>query len=152
MTGPTPAPPAPAPPAVPPAPAAPPASSTPRLIRITGWVLSVLPCLLLTFSGLMKFSGSPQLSDGFKHLGWPEKLAVPLGVLELACVLIYLFPPTAVLGAVLLTGYLGGAIATHLRIEEGFIPQAVLGVLLWLGLFLRDARVRSLLPIRFPNR
>lgn len=129
-----------------------PAPSSPWLFRLFGWILSIAPCLLLIFSAVMKFSGSPQLSEGFKHLGWPEKFAVALGVLELSCTLLYLFPPTAILGAILLTGYLGGAIATHVRIEEGFIPQALLGVALWLGLFLREARLRAILPLRFTFR
>jgi DoxX-like family len=74
--------------------------------------------------------------------------ALGLGIVELSCTMIYLFPRTSVLGAILLTGYLGGAIATHLRIGEAFYLQLILGVLVWLGLFLRDYRLRALLPLR----
>jgi hypothetical protein len=85
---------------------------------------------------------------GFEHLGWPLGLAVALGVVELACVVIYLFPKTAVLGAILLTGYLGGAVAAHVRLEEQFAMPVILGVMLWGGLYLRDIRLRALLPFR----
>lgn len=112
-----------------------------------GWVLSVLPCLMLLFSGGAKLSGMPGLAEGFTHLGLPVGLAVPLGVVELTCTLIYLFPRTAVLGAILLTGYLGGAMEAHLRIGEPWVQQCLLGVVLWGGLFLRDRRVRELLPL-----
>jgi hypothetical protein len=84
------------------------------------------------------------------HLGLPASLIVPLGVIELSCIIIYLIPMTAVLGAILFTGYLGGAILTHLRIGEPVYMQIGLGVLIWLGLWLRDPRLRALLPIRRP--
>ena len=113
-----------------------------------GRVLSALPALMLLFSGAMKFTTSPQLTEGFEHLGWPIRSAPALGVTEITCTLLYLFPRTAVLGAILLTGYMGGAIATHARIGEPFIAQSALGVVLWLGLFLRDHRVRALIPLR----
>jgi hypothetical protein len=113
-----------------------------------GWILSVLPCLMLLMSGVMKFLQPTDVVEGFEHLGWDLSLAVPLGILEIACVVIYLVPRTAVLGAVLLTGYLGGAIATHVRLHELFIIQAALGVVIWLGVWLREPRLRELLPIR----
>lgn len=112
-----------------------------------GFVLSVLPSLLLLFSGVMKLMGGPQLAEGFQMLGWPIHLAVPLGILEIAVTLIYLYPRTAVLGAILVTGYLGGAVATHVRIGDAFWMPVLLGVLVWGGLFLRDLRLRALLPI-----
>lgn len=80
-------------------------------------------------------------------LGWSIHLAVPLGILEIAVTLIYLYPRTAVLGAILVTGYLGGAVATHVRIGDAFWMPVLLGVLVWGGLFLRDLRLRALLPI-----
>jgi hypothetical protein len=114
-----------------------------------GCVCSALPVLLLTFSGVSKFSSSEEMQKGFDHLGWPMKLAIPLGIVELTCTLLYVIPKTSVLGAILLTGYLGGAVATHARIEElQFIAPAIVGILVWLGLFLRDARLRALLPLR----
>ena len=115
-----------------------------------GWAVTVPPVLLLIVSGGMKLSQSPQAAEGFGKLGWPANLLLPLATIELTCVALYLNPRTAVLGAILLTGYLGGATATHLRLQE---PDAaapvVVGVLLWLGLFLRDSRIRSLIPFRF---
>jgi hypothetical protein len=75
-------------------------------------------------------------------------LALALGIVELTATLLYSIPRTSVLGAILLTGYLGGAIATHVRIEEPIYAQAGIGVLVWLGLFLRDARIRELIPLR----
>jgi hypothetical protein len=71
-----------------------------------------------------------------------------IGILELSCVILYAIPQTAILGAVLLTGYLGGAIATHVRVHDNFISPAIGGILVWLGVYLRDPRVRALLPIR----
>lgn len=113
-----------------------------------GRILSAVPALMLLVSGTMKLMKPPQLAEGFAHLGWPEHLATPLGVLEIACTVIYLIPKTATLGAILLTGYLGGAIATHVRIGEPFIAQSALGIVIWLGLFLREGRLRTVLPVR----
>lgn len=75
-------------------------------------------------------------------------MATPLGIVELVCAALYLLPRTAVLGAILLTGYMGGTIITHLRLGEPFYMQAGIGVLFWLGLYLRDARLRELAPWR----
>lgn len=114
----------------------------------TGHIMSVLPCLMLLFSAGMKLAHPPQLDDGFKHLGIPVTQAFGLGVLELACTIIYLVPRTSVLGAILLTGYLGGAIQSHLRVGDPYYTQVILGVLLWGGLWLRDPRLRALLPLK----
>lgn len=114
--------------------------------RALGWI----PALLFIFSGVMKLTHSPQVVEGFGKFGFPEYLVVPIGVLELACVAIYLIPQTAVLGAILLAGYLGGAICTHLRLGEPWYAQAAIGVVLWFGLYLRDPRVRALAPFRRP--
>jgi len=114
-----------------------------------GWILSVLPVLALFLSGVMKLVHPPQLAEGFKSLGWPEEYALGLGILEIACAIVYVMPQTSVLGAILMTGYLGGAIATHVRIGQfGIVPQIGLGVLVWLGLYLRDPRLRALVPFR----
>jgi len=113
-----------------------------------GWVLTVVVGLMMIMSGVMKLNGSEQVVEGFAHLGWPDKLALGLGIVEISCAVIYLIPQTTVLGAILLTGYLGGAIATHVRIGEGIIVQFALGVVVWLGIYLRDPRIRSLLPFR----
>ena len=114
----------------------------------TGRILSTLPVLALLMSGIMKLMKPPELVEGFAKLGWPDNLALGLGIVELTCTIIYVIPRTAVLGAILLTGYFGGAIATHVRIGEPFIVQFLLGVMLWLGLYLRDARLRALIPLR----
>jgi hypothetical protein len=114
-----------------------------------GWVLSVLPSLLLFFSGAMKLVKPEDVLKGFEHLGYPEQLAVPLGLVEIGCTLIYLIPRTAVLGAILLTGYLGGAVATHSRLmEPQFAAPLILGMLVWGGLFLRDPRIREVIVNR----
>ena len=114
-----------------------------------GWLLSALPSLMLLFSGSMKLVKPDDIVKGFEHLGYPEHLALTLGIVEVGCTLVYLIPRTAVLGAILLTGYLGGAIATHVRLlEMQFLVPLILGVLIWLGLFLRDPGVRALVPIR----
>src|SRR5882672_2530677 len=116
-----------------------------------GWVLSVLPALLLAFSAGMKFIQPPSVAEMFAHLGWPERSVVPLGILELTCALLFLIPRTAVLGAILVAGYMGGAIATHARLGEPFFVQAGVGVLAWLGLYLREPRLRALIPLRRPE-
>ncbi|TWU29277.1 DoxX family protein [Bythopirellula polymerisocia] len=113
-----------------------------------GWIVSAIPIALLVMSGVMKLLRPAPLVEGFEHLGWPANLALALGIVELVSTLLYMMPRTAVLGAILLTGYLGGAIATHVRIGEPFIGPAIFGVLVWLGLYLRDPRVRALLPLR----
>jgi DoxX-like family len=121
-------------------------TSTPKWMLWVGYVLSALPALLLLFSGTMKIIGGDV--EGFKKLGWDESLALPLAVVELTCTVLYLIPQTSVLGAILLTGYLGGAIATHVRIHEQFVFQFILGVIIWGGLYLRDTRLRALIPLR----
>jgi DoxX-like protein len=114
----------------------------------TGRVISALPVLMLVFSAVMKFLKPKEVMEGFVHLGYPERLALGLGILELACTLLYVIPQTAVLGAILLTAYLGGATASHVRIGEPFYTPIILCVLVWLGLFLRDPRLRALIPLR----
>lgn len=110
--------------------------------------VSILASFPFLMSGIMKLKGGPEVLQGFGHLGLPESMRIPLAILELACVLIYLIPPTAILGAVLLTGYLGGAICTHWRVGDPFIVQVVLGLVVWLGVYLREGRLRPLLPVR----
>jgi hypothetical protein len=114
----------------------------------TGWVITVLPSLLLMFSAVMKFVGPPAVTEGFTKAGWNLNLLVPLGITELACTILYLIPQTSMLGAVLLTGYMGGAICHHLRLGEPIAFQVVFGMLIWLGLFLREPRLRAILPWR----
>ncbi len=113
-----------------------------------GRVMSALPVLVLVFSAVMKFIKPAAVVEGFTHVGWPERYALGLGIVELGCTVVYLIPRTAVLGAILMTGFLGGAIATHVRIGEPFYLQVILGMLVWGGLYLRDARLRALIPFR----
>jgi xanthine/uracil permease len=114
----------------------------------TGWIVSLLPSLALIFSAAVKFVGPQEMLKEFERLGYKPELATPLGVVEILCTIIYLIPQTSVLGAILLTGYLGGATATHVRVGDQFIPPIVMGVLIWLGIFLREPRLRAILPWR----
>jgi hypothetical protein len=95
----------------------------------------------------MKLMGGPEVAQGMAHLGLPESMVLPLAILELSVVVIYLIAPTAVLGAILLTGYIGGAILTHWRVGDPFFLHPVLGILVWLGLYLREPRLKALIPI-----
>jgi DoxX-like protein len=113
-----------------------------------GYILSALPALLLIFSAIMKLLKPAPVVDGFAHYGFPESLIVRLGILEFACAVIYLIPRTSALGAILLTGYLGGATVTTARVGDAFIMPVIVGVLVWGGLFLRDPRLRALIPLR----
>ena len=116
----------------------------------TSRVLSAIPVLMLLLSGVMKIMHGPQVVEAFiGKYGWPERLLAPLGVIEVLCTLIYVVPQTAVLGAVLMTGYLGGAIATEVRIgSPNFIGPLVFGIFVWGGLWLRELRLRPLMPLR----
>ncbi len=96
----------------------------------------------------MKFQGGPALAEGMDRFGLPESMVLPLAIVEITCVVIYLIPPTAILGAILLTGYIGGAICTHWRVGDPFIVQIGIGICIWLGLYLRESRLRSLIPFR----
>jgi hypothetical protein len=117
-------------------------------IKWTGRVISILVSLLFLMSAGMKLRGGAEVLQGMAHLGLPESLIMPLAVLELSCVIIYLIPATSVLGAILLTGYLGGAICTHWRVGDPFYMQIAFGVLVWLGLYLREPRLKALIPVR----
>jgi len=117
-------------------------------IRWAGYVMSALPVLMLLVSATMKLIKPAPVMEGFAHLGLPEQLTFTLGVLELACTILYLIPQTAVLGAILLTGYLGGAILAHVRVGEAGFAQVIFGVFIWGGLYLRDSRLRALIPLR----
>jgi len=109
---------------------------------------TAITALMLGASAAMKFKGGPELTEGFKHLGLPEDLRIGLGILELTVLSIYLFPRTSVLGAILITGYLGGAVCTHLRVGDPIWGPLVPGVLAWAGLWLRDPRLGDLIPLK----
>ena len=112
-----------------------------------GRIISALPVLFLLVDGVMKLVKPAVVVEATVKLGYPESVIVGLGVVLVACTILYLIPRTAVLGALLLTGYLGGAVATHVRVGGplfNIIFPVILGVLVWGGLYLRDQRVRSL--------
>jgi len=110
-------------------------------------ILTAIPVLIMLLSGIMKVVHPPMIDEGFKHLGIPINLALGLGILEVSCAIIYAIPRTAVIGAILLTGYFGGAMLTSIRIGEPWIMQFVVGVMAWGGLWLRDLRLKELLPL-----
>jgi hypothetical protein len=116
-----------------------------------GYVMSVLPSLFLLLDGVAKLFKPEPVVKATLELGYPENVIFGLGIVLLSCTILYLIPRTSVLGAILLTGYLGGAVASHLRHEDGAFAvlfPVVFGALLWGGLVLRDARLRALLPLR----
>ena len=126
--------------------AAPIASPASTAVIWTGRVVSLIPTLLLVMGGVMKVMQNPMVTDGLVKAGYDPNVAFGLGVVELISAALYLIPQTAAIGAILLTGYLGGAIATHVRLGEEFTAPAVLAVVFWLGLVLRQPRRRSILP------
>lgn len=120
-----------------------------KAARVSGWILTILPAALLNFSGLMKLAKPAEVVEEFSRLGYSESVIVPIGIVEIACALLYLVPRTAVLGAILITGYLGGATATHVRVgDPTFFMPPLVGVIAWLGILLRDPRLRLLVPHR----
>ncbi len=125
--------------------------SSSRKTLWAGRILFVVPVLFLLFDGVIHLMMIPPVVEAFSRLGYPVSLAFGIGILELACLALYVIPRTAILGGILLTGYLGGAVSTNLRAGAGAFPvifPVIIGVLLWGALFLRDARVRELIPLR----
>lgn len=121
----------------------------------TGRILSGLAVLFLLFDAIGKLARPAAVVQGTVELGWPESTILTLGILQVICLAFYLIPRTAVLGAILWTGYLGGAIATHYRIGNPLFTHILfptyIAALLWGGLWLRDARLRALIPLREPR-
>jgi hypothetical protein len=113
-----------------------------------GRVISVLVSLLFLFSAFLKIKDGPEVLQGFAHLGIPVSMMMPLAILEISVVVIYLIPQTAVLGAILFTGYVGGTIVTAWRSGDPFYMQIVLGIVIWLGIYLREPRLKALIPLR----
>lgn len=139
-----------------------PATTTPRDVQRpvprssralwAGRILSGLAALFLGFDAVGKLLQPSEVVEGTTSLGYPASVLFPLGVVQLVCLVFYLVPRTAVLGAVLWTGYLGGAIATHVRVGSPLFTHTLFPIyvaaLLWGGLWLRDRRLRSVLPLR----
>ncbi len=114
-----------------------------------GRVLSALPVLMMLFSAFLKFRAPEEVVQVFTgKFGYPAQTLTPLGIVEMSSAVLYAIPQTAVLGALLMTGYLGGAVATHVRVSDVWLPPAMLGVVAWVGLYLREPRLRDLLPLR----
>jgi hypothetical protein len=116
-----------------------------------GRIISAVPVLFLTFDAVIKLMKVSAVAEAFGRLGFPLSLAPGIGILALICTAVYAVPRTAVLGAVLLTGYLGGAVATQVRASSGafeVIFPIIIAALVWGGLFLRDDRLRAFLPPR----
>jgi len=116
-----------------------------------GRIMSGLVVLFLIFDGVVKVLNLAPAVEGTTQLGYPESLVPGIGILELICVAVYVIPRTAMLGAILLTGYLGGAVATQVRAGSDLFSvvfPVIIGLLLWGGLFLLDHRLRALIPLR----
>jgi hypothetical protein len=129
-----------------------PTTSTSRTMRWIGWNLSGLTVLFMLFDGLSKLALERHVVEATTRIGYPVDVIRPLGFALLACTILYAIPRTAIFGAILLTGYLGGAVASKVRIEDPLFSSILfgvyLGVIAWGGLYLRDARLRSLIPVR----
>ena len=118
--------------------------------KITGWVVSGLVGAFMLLDGVMKLVKPAPVAEAFQRTGWPVDLSVTLGVILLCCTALYLIPKTAVLGAILLTGYLGGAVATNLRLHNPAFNTwfpVVFGILAWVGLWLRERKVGEVFPL-----
>jgi hypothetical protein len=116
----------------------------------TGRVFSAIAVLMMGMSGVMKVAHAASVVQGFGELGIPEYLIIPIGIIELTCVVVYVVPRTALLGAVLIAGYLGGAVLTSLRVGQAPTALApfILGIMAMGGVWMREPRLRALLPVR----
>jgi hypothetical protein len=119
---------------------------------LTGRILSGIAVLFLLFDAVIKLIKIRPVVEGFAKAGYPEALAIPIGIVLLVCVVIYVIPKTSVLGAILLTGYLGGAVATHVRVGDPLFSHVLfptyVALLIWGGLYLREERLHALVPLR----
>ena len=116
---------------------------------IAGVCFSAVPIVMMAFSAFLKFAHSPQVVAGMQKFGYSESAIVPIGIMEIACVVLYAIPRMSVFGAILMTGYLGGAVATHVRVgDPAFVGPAICGITAWVGLWLREERLHALIPLR----
>ena len=126
-------------------------TTTPNTIWI-GRILSELAILFLSFDTIVKVLRLPVAIEGTTQLGYPESTVFVIGIIQLVCLVLYVIPQTSVFGAILFTGYLGGAIATHLRIGSPLFTHILfpiyVAVLIWGGLYAREPRLRAMVPIR----
>ncbi len=109
--------------------------------KIVGWVLSILLTAFMIFSSIGKFSDFEGKAEMFAQLGWSESVMFNIGILEVIIALMFLIPRTAFVAAILLSAYLGGAIATHVRVNEAYVFPIIIGVIYWVALGLRDTRI-----------
>lgn len=116
--------------------------------RWTGRIISGVCILFLLFDSIMKVVMHPVYVEGSNQLGWSANAVQPIGIVLLSCTILYIIPRIAILGAILLTGYLGGAIATMTRIGEPFYFPLIFAILLWGGLYLRNEKLRTLLSLK----
>lgn len=123
-------------------------SETSKTYLWGGRILTALPILMFTMSAAMKLSANADFLKQWAGFGFKPEQALTIGLIELGCAILYAVPRTAALGALLLTAYLGGAVATHVRAGEPAIAPMLIGVIVWGGLYCRDARVRDLFPVR----
>ena len=114
----------------------------------TGRIITALCTVFLLFDGIMKLIYDPNSIEASAQLGWSEHLLPGIGIVLLICTILYIMPRTAILGAILLTGYLGGATATMVRVGEPFFFSLIFGMLVWLGILLRDTKLRSFMNLR----
>src|SRR5262245_19049662 len=132
--------------------ATPSAPAAPANFRLAGRIITTLPVLFLLFDCTIHLLNIVPVVEAFERLGYPTSIGRAIGILESICLVLYLVPRTAILGAILLTGFLGGAIATHVRVGDPLFSHVLfpvfVGVLLWLGLFLRESRLRDLVLAR----
>ena len=127
------------------------ATPTSKAMLWAGYIISALAILFLTFDSVIKVIQHVEAVRPTLELGYAAGLVLPIGLIELVCLLLYAYPRTALLGAILLTGHLGGAVATHLRAGSSWFQLLfpfIIGALIWGGLYLRDHQLRSLLPLR----
>ena len=117
-----------------------------------GRIMTALPLLFLLIDGAAKLAKPAPVVEGTVKLGYSETVIIPLGIVLLSCTILYAIPRTSVLGAILLTGYLGGAVATHVRVGDPLFSHILfpiyIALLLWGGLYLREDRLRLLIPLR----
>ena len=131
-----------------------PGNQTARTSKTLVWagrIITALPALLLLVDGVMKLIKPAPVVEATVRLGYRESVILALGIVLIACVVVYVIPRTCIIGAILLTGYLGGAVATQVRAAEGLFPVTfpiIIGVLVWGGIYFRDERLRALIPLR----
>jgi hypothetical protein len=124
----------------------------PKAMTVAGWALSGLFIAFMVFDTGIKLAQLPIVAETNGALGYPPEAGLTIGVIEAICLALYVIPRTSVLGAILFTGVMGGAIATHLRVESPLVSHTLFGVYLglfcWGGLWLRDERLRALVPVK----